>query len=514
MSRLPFDEIDPFTGNRVRGHVRRSRRRRGDLEITHVNGVACPQYVHATPRIEHLEPDRALPAFERARAYEKIDGTNVLLFRYRDARGERFVSYKTRLSPFLRAQPYGDFVALWGEILARYPAAFAALAASEHAFGFELFGSQLRILTAYEAPLDARLLYAIDPATGRVLDPAALPRTELPAPAPWGEHPAGTSAAELHDSVLARCAAAAPDRAPPEGAVIYLVQGGAATLYKCKPAAVRERQARYRELYEQGKRSKAGDRDAVLDEVAAYVVQRWTPALRAQHHGVIEIVREDLRKELDFDAPRADPAPPAPPLVEGALVLWRTIWGSHLWGMSRASSDTDTCTVYSLDPETRTGGWHRKTAAGDEHYYELEHAVALLLKGSVTLLFGAMSPLVVAAHATALSELRDLIEAAPSRVFYRALLRDLKDSERYMARAHDRAFYLKHLRIACRNLRFGITLFTEGRYAFLPSAADDPRELEALRAELRAAHAASRLPERFDTRPFDDYLSRWRSRRP
>jgi hypothetical protein len=75
-----------------------------------------------TPRIEHLEPERALPDFECAHVYEKIDGTNVLLFRYADARGERFVSYKTRLSPFLRVQPYGDFVALWTEIAAIYEA--------------------------------------------------------------------------------------------------------------------------------------------------------------------------------------------------------------------------------------------------------------------------------------------------------------------------------------------------------------------------------------------------------
>lgn len=174
-SRIPFDEVAPFNPSRVCGYVLRGRRRRGDLEITHVNGRACPQYVHGTPRIEHLDPERALPDFERAHVYEKIDGTNVLLFRYADVRGARFVSYKTRLSPFLRVQPYGDFVALWTEILARYRPAIAALAASGHAFGFELFGSRLRILTEYETPLDARFLYALDAATGRILDPDAVP---------------------------------------------------------------------------------------------------------------------------------------------------------------------------------------------------------------------------------------------------------------------------------------------------------------------------------------------------
>jgi hypothetical protein len=527
VSRIPFDEVDPFNGNRVCGYLLRSRRRRGDLEITHVNGRACPQYVHGTPRIEHLEPERALPDFERAHVYEKVDGTNILLFRYADARGERFVSYKTRSSPFLRVQPYGDFVALWTEILARYGAAAAALAASGHAFGFELFGSRLRILTEYETPLDARLLYALDAATGRVLDPDAVPRAGFPMPSRWAEHPAGTSAPAIHAAIIARCEQAGLERAPPEGAVIYLVRDGAATLYKCKPAAVRERQARYRELYAQGKAAGTGDRDAVLDQLASYVERHWTPELQAQHRGVIEIVREDLRKELEFDAPSAAPAvEPPPPIAGDQLVLWKTVWGSHLWGMAGPASDTDTCTVYCLDRETRTRaalepallephrtGRHRKTDAGDEHYYELEHAVELILNGSLTLLLGVMSPLVVSAYSTAHAELRGLLEASPSRVFHRALLRDTKDSERAMARAREHAHYLKHLRIACRNLRFGITLFAEGRYVFRPSQADDPGELAALRAELMATYVSSRLPEQFDSRPFDDYLSRWRGDR-
>lgn len=349
-SRIPFDEVDPFHGNRVRGYVLRGRRRRGDLEITHVNGRACPQYVHGTPRIEHLEPGRVLPEFERAHVYEKVDGTNVLLFRYADAGGESFISYKTRFSPFLRVQPYGDFVALWTEILERYGSAVAALAASGHAFGFELFGNRLRILTAYETPLDARLLYALDAATGRVLDLEAVPRSDFPAASKWAEHPAGTSASAIDAAVIARCEQAGPERAPPEGAVIYLVRDGAATLYKCKPAAVRERQARYRELYAQGK---TGARAAALDRLASYVECHWTLELQAQHRGVIEIVREDLRKELEFDAPNDAPAAEPPPIADDQFVLWKTIWGSQLWGMAGPASDTDTCTVYRLDDETR-----------------------------------------------------------------------------------------------------------------------------------------------------------------
>lgn len=168
---------------------------------------------------------------------------------------------------------------------------------------------------------------------------------------------------------------------------------------------------------------------------------------------MIEIVREDLRKELAFEAPSAPPVAELPP-IDGEQLLWKTIWGSQLWGMASPDSDTDTCSVYRLDHETlaparrlppRTG-WHRKTDAGDDHYYELEHAVQLVLKGSLTLLLGVMSPLVVSASSTAHAELRGLLEASPSRICCRALLRDVRDSERAMARARERAHYFKHLR--------------------------------------------------------------------
>jgi hypothetical protein len=161
-----------------------------------------------------------------------------------------------------------------------------------------------------------------------------------------------------------------------------------------------------------------------------------------------------------------------------------------------------------FDPH-RTG-WHGRTATGDDHQYELGRAVALLVGGSVTLLYGVLSPLVVEAHGTALVELRRLLEDAPSKIFHAATLRDLVDSERMMARARDEQTYRKHLRIACRNLRFAITLFTHGRYELLPSAATQHAELEALRAELSDSYQTSRLPAHFDPRPFEDYLARWR----
>lgn len=522
-SPIPFDEVDPFNPeNQLRGFIVKKRRRRGDLRITHVNGQACAQYVHATPTIPLLETTAPLPDFDRAHIFDKLDGTNVLLFRYHDAGGREHVSYKTRASPFLRLQPYGDFVALWRTMLERYAAQLDELIAAPHHFGFELFGRDLRILTDYPTALDARLLYAIDRDTGRILAPETVETYAFPTPTKLAEYEAGTSAATLHDDVLAQC----EGRPLAEGAVAYLSKGGEATLYKIKPPSVLEQQARYRELYGIGKALQhAGRRrEEVLEGVSAHLTASWSPAQRGAQRRVAEIALEDLGKELDFA--RAHPprrASRRSPIDADTQILWRTIWGSHIWGMDNPTSDLDCCVVYKVAPsllaravdtpalfDPHRVGWHGRTPTGDEHQYELGRAVSLLMGGSMTMLLGVISPIVLEAHGTALAELRKLLEEAPSKAFFSSVLRDLADSERLMERARDERMYLKHLRIACRNLRFAITLFTHGRYELVPSAAVDVSELETLRAELYVSHRDSRLPYRFDPRPFVDYLARWR----
>jgi len=42
--------------------------------------------------------------------YEKLDGTNVLAYRYRDGDGQWRLTYKLRLSPTLRNSRWGPFL--------------------------------------------------------------------------------------------------------------------------------------------------------------------------------------------------------------------------------------------------------------------------------------------------------------------------------------------------------------------------------------------------------------------
>lgn len=123
----PFRAEDPFNeGLEVEGLLSiRPDHRYGTLAVLRVGGWSGPQAIPATPKL-HYPFDRhgvfRFPPLRRIAIYEKLDGTNVLAYRYRDAGGRSYLSYKLRLSPFLRNGRFGDFLDMWRELLGRYPA--------------------------------------------------------------------------------------------------------------------------------------------------------------------------------------------------------------------------------------------------------------------------------------------------------------------------------------------------------------------------------------------------------
>ncbi|MCP4136269.1 MAG: hypothetical protein GY754_35190 [bacterium] len=528
--KIEFDQVDPFNPqNRVQGYIHRSKSRYGDMEITFVNDSPCKQYIFGTPKILNLEKNIHQIKFQKVKIYEKIDGTNILLYRYRDIRGKEFISYKTRLSPFLRAQPYGDFAALWEEILKKYNSEFSRLYQWECLFGFELFGSTLRILTDYDIDLDARLLYAIDPANGKIIDPEYNRDWNFPKARKIDEYTNDTPLSTIHSTVLDTCQKELALNKCTEGAMFYFFNDSQTTLYKCKPPEIITRQQRYGELYNHGRQLAKTTQysDDILKDFFLYISENWPEELIQKYSRIIEIAAEDITNEVEFNK-KNKPGIWTEQSTEifNQKVLWRTVWGSHLWGMNNPESDEDCCVVYQIDSKTvflgttnkkliipHENGTRRKSGGNDEHWYELGRAVQLILKGSLTLLYGVMSPIVVNQYSTVLEELQTIIKNQPCKIFYKILLRDVRESEKAMKRAKDTGFYLKHLRIACRNLQFGITLFTGNTYEFLPSYTEDPDELERLRSRLIDVFEKSQLPDAFDPEPFEEYIIRWRKHR-
>ncbi|HEY3115158.1 MAG TPA: hypothetical protein VGK54_00295 [Chloroflexota bacterium] len=166
-----FAEVDPFNGNLVEGFIgRRHGNAYGALLITRVNHHKALQRVLCTPKLEYPFDHAGryhFPKAQRILAYEKLDGTNVFGYRYRDPDGNEFVTWKPRLRPFLADGRWGPFLGMWREMLERYPTLPRIVRSG---VSFELHGSRNLHMVRYEVPLDAALLFFRGP-DGELLPP-------------------------------------------------------------------------------------------------------------------------------------------------------------------------------------------------------------------------------------------------------------------------------------------------------------------------------------------------------
>jgi len=184
-----FSEVDPFNPqNEVSGYIsRKPTELYGALIITKVNGEdVTPQLIYATPKMHYpfgVSDDGVrhynFPVAKSIEIYEKLDGTNILSFFYNDG-DTRFLSYKTRLRPFLSSGKFGNFLDMWREVASSY---FVEIEREMHRSGcnlsFELFGSRNPHLVIYSNPLSFALLFGVTE-NGNILSPTRLRNPDLP----------------------------------------------------------------------------------------------------------------------------------------------------------------------------------------------------------------------------------------------------------------------------------------------------------------------------------------------
>jgi len=267
----PFDVVDPFNPeNTISGIICRvSDHRYGALVIGSVNGEALPKprVVYATPKLHYpftqdLETGErrySWPAVTQVIAYTKYDGTNILHYGYSDAQGNKFTTFKTRLTPVLQDGRYGGFLTMWREILVRYPGLRCPWPVfnQEEAFSYELCGYRNRIVVDYGFALDAVLLFRVKQCSAGVIPPDNLAcsltdmgRAGQPIPQPITT-PSGLVdfynrlRAEAHERNLLASPESDDADTPAgflsEGFVLYAqTEGGQWEMFKCKPGEVEE----------------------------------------------------------------------------------------------------------------------------------------------------------------------------------------------------------------------------------------------------------------------------------
>jgi hypothetical protein len=245
---VPFDERDPLhDGLRLEGFLcRRPDHRYGALALLSVDGRATEQVILATPKLHYpfgKTGEFHFPAVREIRIYDKIDGTNVLSYRYRDADGALRTSYKLRLCPVLRDSKWGDFLGMWRDLLAQHPEIPALAARNDCAISFEMFGARNAHLIEYDEPLSCVVLFGVRQ-DGSVVAPCdletgAVPRAPLLATLRGDADPVGEYGAFRARMEAGNAPAEDGRIRGTEGCVWYVRDGeGDLHLFKCKPESV------------------------------------------------------------------------------------------------------------------------------------------------------------------------------------------------------------------------------------------------------------------------------------
>lgn len=247
----PFAVADPFhDGLPLEGFLcHKTDHRYGAVVITRVAEEPCPQLIHATPKLKYpFDRDGRFrfPPIARAHVYEKLDGTNVLGYCYRDAAGVERTTFKLRLHPVLRNGTFGGFLDMWRELLERHPEVVSLPARNGCGISFELYGGRNPHLIAYDKPLALAALFGVDPVTARLIAPFELELGGVPAAPLVAELRAGDDPVARFETLRAELDArnvrlSDEQFSGTEGAVWCVTEpSGLVSLWKCKPESIEE----------------------------------------------------------------------------------------------------------------------------------------------------------------------------------------------------------------------------------------------------------------------------------
>ena len=179
----PFSIVDTFNNNNLEGYICHvGDHRYGSLYIYKINEKEYPQVIWGTPKIPYpfdKQGNFNFPKCLYIYAYEKIDGTNILAYKYTDGK-DTFVTYKTRLTPVVQSNHFGDFKNMWGRVLEKYPEIPQLVMENNFNWSFELYGAENKHLIIYNIPLDARLLFGVKRDVPDVIAPHNLPSHNIP----------------------------------------------------------------------------------------------------------------------------------------------------------------------------------------------------------------------------------------------------------------------------------------------------------------------------------------------
>jgi hypothetical protein len=163
-----FEVKDTFNNdNKIVGVLcRRSDYRYGSMVLFEVNEKEIkPQVVYGTPKLEYpfnKNGEFIWPEIKEIEVWDKLDGTNILSYKYYDREGKEYLTYKTRLGPILSNTGYGSFLSMWKEMLEEHEWISSIIKMNpDWNLSFELYGSRNPITVKYNSPLLVKLLFGV-----------------------------------------------------------------------------------------------------------------------------------------------------------------------------------------------------------------------------------------------------------------------------------------------------------------------------------------------------------------
>lgn len=207
--------------------------------------------------------------------------------------------------------------------------------------------------------------------------------------------------------------------------------------------------------------------------------------------------------------------------------MFECVVGSHIWGMDTSESDIDSSECYIINTrDFLINGKPKKDKFKsnvldengnriDKQRYEISKVIELLKQSNPNMLWLVLSPIIQKEWKNSLKELRQItINNLTKKVYYGIEGMCRNNIRDFIMRGDPKSLkYKKKLNKIGRVLQFGITLLLYNKPVFEPKYVKDRNELNDLMIQLKQSFAVTTLPEKVDSKPFDDYLLKWRLRK-
>jgi len=194
--------------------------------------------------------------------------------------------------------------------------------------------------------------------------------------------------------------------------------------------------------------------------------------------------------------------------------VFKTVVGSHMWGMNHKDSDIDYFICYSVPTRDILSGVanikssHTKHGIADYAKHEVGIVVNQLLKGNVNFLWGVMSP-VVEKSSKWHRELKRIVKKNVSKNCYNSIYGlAVHNYKKYIESGRDVSE--KRCNIIARTIEFGINLLSSRKIVFRPVHSATPEMIENMLDCLYGALLDSSLPDKPNEKPFREWLLNYR----